>query len=146
MGKNKSRLFITLGGLLLLGMLFPISATTSTPLEITLAWDPSPDADVDGYGIYFRTSADQPFQLLDDVYVDELEDPDNPMVTLTELDDGATYYFAVTAFSEDGHESNLSSKVCVQIDGAAATECSSEEDDDNNVNDGSGCFFAASSG
>jgi fibronectin type 3 domain-containing protein len=147
MVENRSRLFISLGALVLLvGLLFPIAAATSTPLEITLTWDPSPDPDVVGYGIYFKTAGDRAFKFLDDVYVDELEDPDTPMVTLTELDDGTTYYFAVTAFSEDGHESSFSSKVCVQIDGAAVIECSSEEDDDNNGNDGSGCFFAASSG
>ncbi len=142
-----SKFLICFGRLVLLAaILFPIAAATSTPLEITLAWDPSPDADVVGYGIYFKAAGDQAFKFLDDVYVDELEDPDNPMVTLTELDDGATYYFAVTAFSEDGHESSFSSKVCVQINGAAVAECSSEDDDDNNRNDGSGCFFAVSSG
>ncbi len=145
--KNKSQLLILLAGLALIcSMLFPIAASTVVPPEITLAWDANTEEDLAGYGIYFKTSPDQPYQLLDDVYLNELEDPDNPRVTLTELEDGLTYYFAVTAFSEEGDESRFSKKVCVQVDGAGTTGCDSEDSDDSSSGGGSGCFFAASSG
>ncbi len=64
--------------------------------EFKFAWDANIEADLDGYQIYIRDGvSDSPYQLIADVYLDELLDPENPMVTITrELSDNSKYYFA----------------------------------------------------
>ena len=49
-----------------------------------MAWDPNNEADLAGYTIYYKSgSVDVPYIFLIVVYVDELLDPGNPMVTVT---------------------------------------------------------------
>ena len=142
--ENKSKLYVLLGGLAaLFCIFFPIAAATFQPSEITIAWDANTGEKLAGYAIYVKNSPDEPFRLLDDLYLDELQDPANPMVTLTELEDDSTYYFAVTAFDEEGHESNYSREVCAQVEGASITRCSSG---DSRGGGGGGCFISTAGG
>ena len=143
---NKSTALISLCSLLLLFcLLFPFSAPASLPREITIAWDSNNENGLAGYGIYVRNTPDEPFRLLDDLYLDELEDPDNPMITLTQLEDGSTYYFAVTAFDNDGYESNYSRSVCARVTGASISPCSSQGSGGGGGG-GGGCFITTVGG
>ena len=107
---------------------------TSEPIKFILAWDANTEEDLDGYEIYFRNSNSK-YELLGDVYIDELADPDDPMVTITDIYngslpditmpivklpalamvDGATYYIAMTAFDKNGNISNLSEELCLEV-------------------------------
>jgi hypothetical protein len=57
---------------------FPIAAATFRPSEITIAWDANTGEKLAGYAIYVKNTPDEPFRLLDDLYLDELQDPANP--------------------------------------------------------------------
>jgi hypothetical protein len=84
--------------------------------DVTLAWDPNSEADLEGYGIYFRQgAAGPPYNLAGYVTVDELDFPNAPSFTVTGLQEGSQYYFAATAFNTGGKESAYSIPVCAEI-------------------------------
>ena len=111
--------------LLLCGGLLLTSAGISSA-DVTIGWDPNTEADLQGYGVYVsKGSPGPPFDHLGDVFRDELPDPDNPSVTLTEIDADGTYYFAATAFDNQGNESKYSKQLCVQKAGSTFSLCES---------------------
>ena len=133
-----------------------LASTASGPAEFILGWDANDEADLDGYEIYYRKGVPgATYKFLAEVYVDELEDPDNPMVTITDLDNGlltdlitpvvrmteladnSTYHFALTAFDTQGKTSDFSEELCVEVIGTKVVECGSA-DNDSESGDGSG--------
>jgi hypothetical protein len=91
--------------------------------DVTLAWDANAESDLEGYGVYFRRgSSGPPYDLFGYVAVDELSNADSPTFTVTGLQQGATYYFAVTAYDASGNESAYSAPVCAQV-GDTVTAC-----------------------
>ncbi len=68
--------------------------------RVTLSWYPNDDADLAGYNVYRSGNAETGFYYLattsSEIYVD------------TDVENGVTYYYAVTAFDLDGNESELS--------------------------------------
>jgi hypothetical protein len=123
-----------------------LSSTASDPAEFILGWDANEEADLDGYEIYFRKGAPGPtYNFLAEVYVDELEEPDNPKVTITDLDNSlftdlitpvvridqlannSTYHFALTAFDTQGKTSDFSEELCVEVIGNSVVECRSAD-------------------
>lgn len=81
--------------------------------DITLSWDPSPTPEVTGYKVYYKQGDMQP--PLDGTGADQGASPvsvDSALtIQLTGLTDGVPYYFAVTAYDNDGHESTYSNIV-----------------------------------
>lgn len=93
--------------------------------DVTLAWDANAEGDLEGYGVYFsRGSSGPPYDLFGYVSVDELSNANSPAFTVTGLQSGATYYFAVTAYDASGNESAYSAPVCAQV-GDVTTPCAS---------------------
>ena len=118
------------------------SSTASGPTEFILGWDANEEADLDGYEVYFRKGVlGATYKFLAEVYVDELEDPDNPTVTITNLYNGlltdlitpvvrmaelannSTYHFALTAFDTQGKTSDFSEELCVEVIETSVVEC-----------------------
>ena len=63
---------------------------------VSLTWDPVNDASVIGYYIHYgKQSSDQPGSCA----YDELQFVSSPQGTVTGLDLGSTYYFAVSAYN-----------------------------------------------
>lgn len=113
--KGKSPFRLALAGCLCVFALLFLAAPALSA-DVTLAWDPNSDVDLEGYGVYFRQgSASPPYELFGYVSLQELEDPANPAFTVTGLEMGATYYFAVTAYDTEGNESSYSTPVCAEI-------------------------------
>jgi hypothetical protein len=87
----------------------------SSPLlfaeEAHLTWDPSPDADVVGYELYYGTASGQ--------YAESIDVGNTTSYTLSMLTPG-TRYFAVTAYKFGHHESGFSNEVSKEITGAAS--------------------------
>ena len=121
-------------------------STATGPAEFKLGWDANDEADLDGYEIYYRKGVPgSTYIFLAEVYVDELEDPDNPMVTITDLYNGlltdlitpvvrmseltnnSSYYFALTAFDTQGNTSDFSEELCVEVIGTSVVECRSAD-------------------
>ena len=111
--KSLHRLLLS-GCLCVLFLLFLAAPALSA--DVTLAWDPNTEADLEGYGVYFKQGASgPPYDLVGYVTLEELEDPDNPAFAITGLEKGSNYYFAVTAYDTAGNESVHSAPVCAQI-------------------------------
>jgi hypothetical protein len=99
-----------------------ISITPCVAADVTLAWDPNQEGDLEGYGVYYkRGAAGPPYDFFGYVGTADLSDENSPAFTVTGLQD-ATYYFSVTAYDASGNESAYSTPVCAQV-GAVVTPC-----------------------
>ena len=81
--------------------------------DVTLSWDPSPTAGVDGYKVYYKQgNMDFPF---DGTGANEGASPidvgNTLSTTLTGLNDGVSYFFTVTAYQTPDTESSYSNIV-----------------------------------
>jgi hypothetical protein len=71
--------------------------------EVTIAWDPPQDASAAGYRIYYGSGSSG--------YEGVLEVGMDTTYTITDLEEGQAYYFALVAYDADGVESELSPEV-----------------------------------
>jgi hypothetical protein len=84
-------------------MLWLLTAHTSAA-QVTLTWNASPSAGVDGYWLYYGTQSH--------TYTARFDMGPETSATVTGLASGQTYYFAVTAYnSTAGTESTWSNEV-----------------------------------
>jgi uncharacterized membrane protein YgcG len=159
--KRKSSHSLLLSGCLCFLFLLFLAAPALSA-DVTLAWDPNTEADLEGYGVYFKQGASgPPYDLVGYVTFEELKDPDNPAFAITDLEKGSTYYFAVTAYDTAGNESAYSTPVCAQI-GDQILPCASSDGSGGSSESGGpsgsggssgssgggggGCFIETSSG
>jgi hypothetical protein len=128
---------VLLAGLpaLLLAAAWPLCAA-----DFLFTWDPSPDAGLTGYRIYQRTDS-SPYDLLAEVEVADLDDPDHPSHLVTGLQSGGVYHFAAAAVKASGEESALSNQTCITVNGQVV-EC--QENDQNGAVVFISCFISAS--
>jgi hypothetical protein len=75
--------------------------------QITLAWDANSEPDIAGYKIYYGTTSR--------IYDLSVEVGSYTSVTIADLIEGETYYFAATAYDADGNESDFSNEVVHNI-------------------------------
>jgi uncharacterized membrane protein YgcG len=148
--KSPHRLLLS-GCLCALVLLFLAAPALSA--DVTLAWDPNSEADLEGYGVYFKLGASgPPYDLFGYVTLQELNDPDNPTFAVTGLAKGSSYYFTVTAYDTAGNESGYSTPVCAQI-GDQILPCTSSSSSGSSGGSGGssggggggGCFIETSS-
>lgn len=118
--------------LFLLGLLFsafiPFSnlISNSVAAEVILLWDANDEGDLAGYAVYQSSDTPgPPYDLIDDISLAELSNPDNPEVIVTQLEDGKKYHFVVTAYDKANNESNLSNEICLKIEGSSIADCAS---------------------
>jgi hypothetical protein len=142
------------GCLCVLVLLFLAAPALSA--DVTLAWDPNSEADLEGYGVFFKPGVPgPPYDFFGYVTLQELKDPDNPAFTLTGLEKGSRYYFAVTAYDTAGNESGYSASVCAEIGdqilpctssgGSGGSSGGSVGSNGGSDRDGGGCFIETSS-
>ena len=99
-----------------------ITITPAHAWDVTLAWDPNQEGDLEGYGVYYKKgAAGPPYDFFGYVGTADLSDENSPAFTITGLQE-ATYYFSVTAYDASGNESAFSTSVCAQV-GAVVTPC-----------------------
>lgn len=86
------------------------------PATVSLQWDPSTDPDLAGYRIYYQAnSSAQPFAGSGAVEGSApLDVSTSTTASISGLDPGNSYYFAVTAYNSSGLESVYSNIVQVQ--------------------------------
>lgn len=92
-----------LGGLLL-NLLLTVAAAAG---QVTLTWDPNLEPDLAGYRVYFGSQSRQYTNLLD---VGRLN-----LAIVPNLKDGEVYFFAVTAYNQQGLESDYSNEVALTV-------------------------------
>jgi len=118
--------------------------------DVTLAWDPNSEPDLEGYGVYFRKGAPgPPYDLAGYLTLADLSNDYAPLFVVSGLEKGFRYYFAVTAYDTAGNESTFSSAVCADV-GDTITACPNASSSSTPVSGsggggGGGCFISASS-
>jgi uncharacterized membrane protein YgcG len=115
---------------LVAGLLFFLSVAFSLPAfaaDVTLAWDPNSESDLEGYGVYFsQNDPGPPYNLSGYVALSDLSTPSAPTFTVTGLENGGRYHFAVTAYDTSGNESSFSISICADV-GDVITPCPSSD-------------------
>ena len=138
--------------LVLFGFLITLLWSTSVlSADVTLAWDPNSEPDLEGYGVYFRKGTPgPPYDLAGNLALADLTNSYAPFFIVSGLEKGFKYYFAVTAYDTAGNESTFSSAVCADI-GDTITPCAAAPPGSGSVSGGGGsgggggCFISASS-
>ena len=110
--------------LVLFGFLITLLWSTSVlSTEVTLAWDPNSEPDLNGYSVYFRKdSPGPPYDVAGDLSLSDLNNSYTPSFVVSGLEKGFKYYFAVTARDSAGNESTFSDAVCADV-GDTITTC-----------------------
>lgn len=125
-----------------------LSVELASAADLTLAWDSNQESDLEGYGVYFnKGTSGPPYNLFGYITTGELTNPSNPVFTVTGLDKGARYYFAVTAYDTEGNESYFSNSVCADV-GDVIAPCSSAGGGGGSgggSGGGAGCFIGTAS-
>ena len=81
--------------------------------SVTLAWDPSADASVVGYNLYYGTVSGS--------YSSRISVSNTTSATVSGLREGVTYFFVVTAYDSSGLESVPSNEVSYSVPGVSLT-------------------------
>ena len=81
----------------------PLSVQNVHGADVTLAWDPNPEANLKGYKVYYG-SASGNYSFMVDV-------GNWTSLTISGLEAGKTYYFAATAYGPAGEESGMSDEL-----------------------------------
>ena len=90
--------------------LIALCTSLATAGSMTLTWDANRESDLSGYRIYFGTQSNRNYADLVDVgRVNSYK--------INGLDEGKTYYFAVTAYDNSGNESGFSDEVDATVPG-----------------------------
>jgi len=106
-------------------------------VDVTLAWSPNTESDVEGYNLYYKTGFNgTPYNGVGategnapiTISTDELYNPDQPEFTIHGLNEDETYHFVLTAYDIDGYESAYS--VEVSFNSADYDTINSENPDD----------------
>jgi hypothetical protein len=71
--------------------------------NITIAWDANNESDLAGYIVYYGTTSGN--------YTNSIDVDNITHHTLTDLQDGVTYYLAITAYDVNGYESTYSEEL-----------------------------------
>lgn len=81
-------------------LLLLVWTTPSFSAQVTLAWDANTEPDLAGYRIHYGTSSG--------VYPFSVDLRKNTGCTISDLEEGTTYFFAATAYDTHGDESEFS--------------------------------------
>ena len=87
--------------------LIPVSIPAAHAASVDLEWDQNPEPEVAGYKIYWGTSTGN--------YSSSKDVGETTTCTITELNEGTTYYFAATAYDDEGTESDYSDEISYTI-------------------------------
>ena len=114
---------ICLAALLIVTLSFPKIIHAA---QITLEWDAVSHPLLEGYVVHYGTYSGD--------YDVSLDVGNWTSCTIADLEEGETYYFAVTAYSAEGEESDFSNEV--------SNSSSDSSNDSYDLGIGGGCFIA----
>jgi hypothetical protein len=90
------------------------------------------------YRIYQRTG-DSPYEMIDELPVEDLDNPGHPSYLVIGLGDGNRYWFATTFISASVTESDFSNETCITVNGQVV-ECN--DHDENGATVFISCFIS----
>jgi uncharacterized membrane protein YgcG len=105
---------------------------SSLAFQLTLEWDPNVDQDLAGYIVYYGTGSHN--------YKYDVDVGEETSVTISGLDDRKKYYFAVTAYDEEGNESGYSAEIAYPNSGSSGGSGASGA---SGGGGGGGCFISS---
>lgn len=110
-----------------LAVLLELAAARSSPAaDFLYAWPPSTTVGLTGYGVYQSTDGG-PYQLIAQIPLNALPNPQQPAYLATGLQNGTSYYFASSALATTG-DGPLSYQTCVTIN-TDVVACDGDGDD-----------------
>jgi hypothetical protein len=115
-----------LSALLCLTVPLAVNITAAYAVGCTLAWDPNTETDLAGYKVYYGKSSG--------IYSNNVDVGKQTYCEVSNLVDGQTYFFSVTAYDIDGNESAFSEEISHTI--PISNTCNGDFDSDGDV-DGS---------
>ena len=80
--------------------------------EVTLAWDPNPEPSIQGYRVYYGKASG--------FYTNVFDAGNRTDCVIPGLDAGTTYFFACTAYSATGDESDFSGEIVYATEGGSS--------------------------
>jgi len=110
-------------------LLLHLTTINSHAAQVTLEWDAVNHPLLGGYMVYYGTYSGD--------YDVSLDVGNWTSCTIADVEENETYYFAVTAYSTEGEESDFSNEV--------SHSSSNSSKDDFDVGIGGGCFIATAS-
>lgn len=105
-GENMPRLLAGFIRVFAITLWISLCASASAQDKATLAWNPSPDGLAVGYFIYYGPASQ--------FYTNKIDVGTNLSWTVGGLDLGTNYFFAVSSYTPNGTESDLSGEVAFQ--------------------------------
>jgi YHS domain-containing protein len=84
-----------------------LTASAQGQTSVTLAWDPSPDGAIVGYRLYDGVASG--------TYTNVIDARNATSATVSNLVNGVTYFFAVTACDRNGQESDFSDEISYRV-------------------------------
>jgi hypothetical protein len=113
--KNNSGSFLFFVFLVLLTLFafVPVLQAAEHAAQVTLAWDPNPEPSVAGYRVYFGKESG--------FYTNVLDVGNRTDCVIPGLEAGTTYFFACTAYSATGDESNFSGEIVYTTEGGSSS-------------------------
>jgi len=87
--------------------LIPATLPAANAAQVTLAWDKSPESNIDGYRVHYGTSSGY--------YEQNVDVGNHTSCTISGLEEGTSYYFAATAYNTNNVESSLSEELAHTI-------------------------------
>jgi hypothetical protein len=96
----------SLPALFFIGSFFFLLLALAAPAraeQVSLAWDANLEPDLGGYKLYYGTASE--------AYTQVIDVGKNTQVTVSNLSQGVTYFFAVTAYNLQGAESDYSNEI-----------------------------------
>ena len=106
--------------------------------DFLFTWKASSDESITGYRVYQRTG-DSQYEMIDEVQVEDLDNPDRPSYLVIGLGDGSSYWFAATSVSASSTESDFYNQTCITVNGQVV-ECN--DNDENGATIFISCFIS----
>jgi chitinase len=88
-------------------LLWAMLSSAAYAASVELEWDPNTEPQLAGYKVYWGNSSGN--------YTNSKNVGNTTFCTITELDEGKTYYFAATAYDGDGTESGYSDQITYTV-------------------------------
>lgn len=110
------------------------AVTLAAPLDAAdflFTWKASSDESITAYRVYQRTG-DSPYEMIDEVQVEDLDNPTHPSYRVIGLVDGSRYWFAATSISASSTESDFSNQTCITVNGQVV-ECNDHDENGTTV-------------
>ena len=116
------------------GLLLPVFAGVACSATVTVAWDPNPEPTVAGYNMYYGTSSGR--------YTNSVDVGSATRCTISALQEGVTYYLAVTAYDSAGNQSGYSDEIVYSVPSGADPAPVPSSNTASGGGGGGGCFIA----